>query len=190
MNEMEIVSPKVSDMSEDLKFAQSKEGVFDMVYKNYFKNVKEIKRIERMNRQRAGVDTEVTLESGETIVIQEKWARQEFKGKFLLEYISVEQKGKCIKKGWIFTIDADYLFMVYEKSDLIKIYPVAQLKLAWSKYKEVWYNKYKYDTFSIKNATYNTHVILIPADVLEAAINEMMTFTYQRGLNDSFGGAV
>lgn len=185
MNEMESIPPKYANIADDLIFAKGKEGVFDHIYHTYFKNVKDIRRINRMDRQRAGIDTEVTLESGETIIIQEKWRRRKFSNDFLIEMCSVEQQGSCIKQGWIFTIDADYIFVVYEKSDLIKIYPVAQLKLAWSKYKVEWYRAY--ETRKVKNTTYNTIILIVPVDVLEAAINEMMTFTYQRDINDSFG---
>jgi hypothetical protein len=180
--------PKVATFGDDLRFSLTKEGTFDHIYHTYFKNVKAIRRISRMDRQRSGVDTEVTLDSGETIVIQEKWARKRFLGKFLIEQTSVERNGIHEKPGWIYTIDADYIFMAYQESELVKIYPVSQLKLAWSKYKNAWCNLYR--PIPIKNQTYNTWIVLIPCDVLERAINEMMTFSYQRAVGDSFGSGV
>lgn len=179
---------KVYGFLEQLQLSQSKEGAFDLIYHNYFKNVKEIRRIDRMDRQRAGVDTEVTLESGEKIVIQEKWRQIRFMNDFLIEICSVETNGACNKPGWIYTIDADYIFVAFPTSQLVKIYPVAQLKLVWSANKDEWVKKYR--NIYANNPGYKTRSVVVPCDVLERKMMDQMTFNYQRVVGASYGGKV
>lgn len=175
----------IHSLPEQLQFSWSKEGKLDRIYQSYFKNVATIKRINRMDRQRAGVDTEITLQSGEKYIIQEKWRTREFTGDFLIEYISVEKRGECIKRGWIYDIDADYLFVVYAPSQLVKIYPVAQLKLVWSENKTAWIRDYRVPP--ARNEGYNTHNIAVPCDILEKKLIDQMTFKYQQSLWSSLG---
>jgi uncharacterized protein YlzI (FlbEa/FlbD family) len=172
---------------EDLKFSTSKtvEGALDKIYRSYFKNIDTIEKIERvtnMNRQRAGVDTVLTLSSGEQIVVQEKWRRnRKFEGDFLIEYCSVWKKDDCQKYGWIYTIDSDYIFTVYEASKLVKIYPVVQLKLAWENNCVEWIKKYGKETY--KNVGYITKFVVVPTDELEREIAKVMKFEYQQKLD-------
>jgi hypothetical protein len=178
----------IHSFTEKLYFSKSKEGALDDIYKSYFKNVVDIQRIERMDRQHAGIDTEILLESGERIIVQEKWRTREFTNDFLIEYISVERNGECISPGWIYTIDAQYIFAVYAPSNLVKIYPAAQLKLVWQANEEEWINKYRLPP--ARNNGYNTHNVAVPCDILETKLIEQMTFTFQRQLSSSFGGVM
>ena len=175
---------------EDLTYSKCKEGALDRIYLNYFQNVtgiSHIERIDEMTRQRAGIDTIVTLNSGETIRTQEKYRTREFTGDFLIEYCSVFKKGICEKPGWIYTIDADYLFAVYAPSQLVKIYPVVQLKIAFSNNKEKWISKYRIppaktiDRYT-KEILYYTHNIAVPCEILEQEITKVMRFEYQQKL--------
>ncbi len=182
------IATKVHSFTENLYLSKTKEGALDEIYRSYFKNVDKITRIERMDRQHAGVDTEIVFESGERVVVQEKWRTREFTNDFLIEYISVEQGGECKKPGWIYTIDADYIFTVYAPSQLVKIYPVVQLKLVWSANKDEWIQRFRLSP--ARNWGYRTHNVAIPCELLERKILDQMTFSYQRELSSSFGGAV
>jgi len=175
----------VHSFNEKLQFSLSKhvEGALDRIYQNYFFNVSDITRIERinnMNRQRAGIDTIVTLSSGEEIKTQEKWRKRKFTNDFLIEYCSVYQDHKCKKPGWIYTCDADYIFAVYEFSDLVKIYPVVQLKLAWTNNFETWIQKYRIPP--APNWEYDTLNVAVPCEILENEIRRVMRFDFQQRL--------
>ena len=169
------------DFKEMLDFSKSKEGKLNKIYAKYFQKISEINYIERtddMEKQRRGIDTYVTLVSGEIIRVQEKWRTREFTDDFLIEYCSQYKYNSCWKKGWIYTIDADYLFVVYAPSDLVKIYPVVQLKIAWSNNKDEWIKKY--NLRPAKNWGYVTLNVAVPCGELEQAITEVMKFEYQQ----------
>lgn len=173
----------VHDFNECLKLSQSKDGSLDRIYTNYFQTVGSIdcaERINDMTRQRAGVDTIITLSSGETIRTQEKWRRREFTGDFLIEFCSVHRNGKCVKPGWIYSCDADYIFAVYEPSELVKIYPVMQLKIAWANNRDFWIQKYSIPPAC--NRDYYTLNTAVPCEILEEEIRKVMRFDYQQTL--------
>lgn len=175
----------VHSFNEKLRFSQTKhvEGSLNRIYHNYFSSVRDVSRIERiadMGRQRAGIDTIVTLISGETIRTQEKWRSRKFTGDFLIEYCSVYQNHQCRSPGWIYSCDADYIFAVYEPSDLVKIYPVVQLKIAWVNNTENWIQKYKIPP--AQNRDYQTLNVAIPCDILEEEIRRVMRFNFQQSL--------
>jgi hypothetical protein len=185
-----MTSEAYKEFQMDLDFSIQKEALMDPIYKSYFQNVT-IDRIDRygsedefdLKKQHAGIDTNVVLSSGERIRVQEKWSRHPFKGLFLIEYLHVYVNSDKMKKGWIYTTDADYIFSVYSKSDLIKIYPVVQLKIAWHNNRIAWLNKYlKIEVPNPKlpkPTKYITNCILVPCDVLETEIMKVQTFTYQ-----------
>jgi hypothetical protein len=171
--------------TESLALSKSKEGALDRIYWNYFQNVTGVSRIDRtddMELQRAGIDTFVTLESGEIIRTQEKWRFRPYTNDILIEYCSVWRDGECISPGWIYTCDADYIFMVYQPSDLVKIYPVVQLKIAWNVNRNRWIR----DHFNInaRNLDYVTKSVAVPTDILEDEIRKTMRFDYQRKLSE------
>ncbi|MFA4974889.1 MAG: hypothetical protein WC683_19985 [bacterium] len=174
----------IHSFNEQLAFSQSKEGAIDDIYKNYFKNVVKITRLPFGQRQRVGIDTVVQLASGEEIRTQEKWRTRPFSGDFLIETCSVWKNGECVKPGWIYTIDAEYIFAVYAPSQLVKIYPVTQLKLAWDSNKDDWMRSYHIPP--ARNRGYETHNIAVPCAVLESALLSTMSFSYQRQLTDSY----
>lgn len=176
----------IHSFDEDLEFSQIRNGRLDHIYHKYFQNISEISQIERtddMKRQRAGVDTIITLQSGEVIVTQEKYRRREFTGDFLIEYVSVFDDGHETP-GWIYTIDADYLFTVYAPSQMVKIYPVVQLKIAWSNN----YIGWKANHFITKARNHRTGInwvtygVAVPTDILEVEITKAMRFDYQQTL--------
>jgi hypothetical protein len=174
----------IHSFNEQLAFSESKNGKLDLIYQNYFQNVTGVNRIDRINemtRQRAGIDTIVILNSGEKIKTQEKWRTREFTGDFLIEYCSVHRNGECEKPGWIYSIDADYIFAVYAPSELVKIYPVVQLKLAWANNHEEWLLKHR--KIRAQNRDYITLSIAVPTDILEKEITRVMKFEYQQSLN-------
>jgi hypothetical protein len=178
---------------EDLEFSKSKEGALDRIYKSYFKtvgSVEKINRIGEMTRQRSGVDTELTLESGEKIVIQEKYRRRNYADDFLIEFCSVCRSSKCKRdhcstcqgRGWIYTIDADYIFCVY-LNDVIKIYPVVQLKLAWYANHAEWMKNYTHMATTSNGWTkYGTLFSTVPVAELEREILRATHFEYQQQL--------
>jgi hypothetical protein len=175
----------------DLNYSIDKESKMDSIYKSYFKSVKHIKRydmddVDDIKKQYAGIDTQIILESGERIRVQDKWSRYPFKGLYLIEYLHIYIHGREPKHGWIYTTDADYIFSVYGESNIVKIYPVVQLKIAWSYNMNEWLNKYlKIEVPNPKppNPTqYITHCVLVPCDVVEEEITKVQTFNYQRPL--------
>jgi len=159
-----------------LQYSHDKEGSFDYIYHKYFKTVSNIERVTDTKRQKNGIDTIITLDSGEIKLVQEKWRERTFTDDFLIEYCSVEQEGICVKPGWIYTIDADYIFVVYGHSRIVKIYSVAQLKLAWSENKEQWI--YKYNLPPAQNEGYYTHNVAVPCNILEQELLTQMTLTF------------
>lgn len=176
----------IHSFNEQLAFSKSKEGSLDSIYRTYFQNVSGVSRIERideMTRQRAGIDTIVTLNSGETIKTQEKWRTREFTGDFLIEYCSVSRNGNCEKPGWIYSIDSDYIFAVYAPSQLVKIYPVVQLKIAWSNNKDCWISTHR--IIRAQNPNYITLSVAVPTDTLEHEITKVMQFEYQQKISSA-----
>lgn len=182
---------------EKLQGSFEKEGAFDRIYWTYFKNVADIERIDRfteMDKQRIGLDTNIVLQSGERIRAQEKWRERRFTGDFLIEYCSVWKDGECKSPGWIYSCDADYIFCAYELSDLVKIYPVVQLKIAWANNKTEWQtnaanrkSKFKRivsETERYGVPQYQTFSIAVPCDILEEEIRKTMRFDFQRKLNE------
>jgi hypothetical protein len=189
---MGIVGEPSLTFNDDLKFSQSKEGSLDRIYSLYFENTNSINKIDRisdMNRQRHGIDTEIILASGEKVVIQEKWRRRKFEGDFLIECCSVWRYPSCRNPGWIYTVDADYIFTVYEQSGIVKIYPVVQLKLAWSNNKDKWLKDDRYKKIYVENKQrnfkddYDTLSVVIPCEELEREITKVMKFEYQQKLD-------
>lgn len=167
----------------------SKEGSLDNIYRNYFQNITGVNRIERigdMEKQRIGLDTYVTLKSGESIRVQEKWRNRRFTNDFLVEYCSVFKDGFCQAPGWIYSCDADYIFAVYAFSDLVKIYPVVQLKIAWVNNQEEWIKDFRLPPARTKdrsgNIKYQTLNAAVPCPVLEKEIMRVMRFDYQQVL--------
>jgi len=161
-------------------FARFKEGALDAIYRDRFKNLEMIERGIPQNRDRNGIDAIIHLESGEKIRAQEKWRKRKFTGDFLIEWCSIYRKETCQKPGWIYKIDADYLFTVYQESDLVKVYPVLQLKQAWNDHGWDWIRRFPIPP--ARNRDYVTQNIAVPCEILEAAILEQMTFTCQRKL--------
>jgi hypothetical protein len=170
----------IHNFTEQLDFAQSKEGNLDSIYRRYFKNVIKIETIDNKSRQNSGIDRQVTLQSGETITTQEKWRKREFTNDLLIEYCSVYRNDECKKSGWIYHIDADYIFTVYAPSQKVLIYPVVQLKLAWDEYEKYWLKTYPKKV--AHNNDYDSLNVPIPCNVLEKAIQEKMQFNYQQTL--------
>ena len=157
-----------------LQYSHDKEGSFDQIYKEYFQNVSEIKRIDRipdMDKQRCGIDTIITLNSGECISVQEKWRKRNFRGDFLIEYCSVQSGNVCDKPGWIYTIDSDYIFAAYADG-IVKIYPVALLKIAWANNKIKWIPRYFIRP--AQNDGYITLNVAVPIKILEPEIVKAM----------------
>jgi len=172
--------------TEKLALAQSKEGALDRIYHNYFQNVSGVERIQRiddMSQQRIGIDTLITLNSGIKIRTQEKWRTIRYRGDILLEYCSVFRNDECKSPGWVYTCDADYIFIVYEPSDLVKIYPVVQLKIAWHNNGKNWIKDYF--PINARNPTYITKSVAVPTPVLEEAISKTMHYNYQRTLSEA-----
>jgi hypothetical protein len=177
------------DFDEQLKKSKEYEGCMDGIYKKYFNNVSSIKtisRVDEMNRQRAGVDTIITLNSNEYVVVQEKRRYRKFEGDFLIEYCSVWQDEESKALGWIYTIDADYIFTVYEKSSMVKVYPVVQLKLAWFSNSHKWTNPHLYKNGRTETRQrggcrgYETLWCAVPCEELEQEILKTMRFDFQQ----------
>ena len=157
-----------------LQYSHDKEGSFDHIYKEYFQNVAEITRIARvtdMDKQRHGIDTIITLDSGEHIGVQEKWRQRNFRGDFLIEYCSVQTGNTCDTPGWIYTIDSDYIFVAYADG-VVKIYPVALLKIAWANNKIKWIPRYFIQP--AQNYGYMTLNVAVPTKILEPEIIKAM----------------
>lgn len=170
----------IHNFSEQLEFAKGKEGCLDKIYAKILKTVVKIETISDPTRQHNGIDRQITLQSGECITTQEKWRKREFTGDFLIEYCSKYRNDECKKKGWIYYIDADYIFTVYEKSQKVLIYPVVQLKLAWDENEKLWIQKYK--KIVSHNYNYDTISVAVPCDIVEEAIQKKMHFEYQQTL--------
>ena len=174
----------IHSFTANLSASQTREGALDNIYKAYFKNVSGVNRIRRvddMGQQRAGIDSIVTLNSGVTLKTQEKWRFRPFTNDFLIEYCSVYQNGECKSPGWIYSIDADYIFTVYEPSELVKVYPVIQLKIAWSNKKNEWFEACRH--INAYNDTYVTKSVIVPTSTLEDELLKTMRFDFQQELN-------
>jgi hypothetical protein len=137
--------PTIHSFPVSLEYAKSKEHLLDKQFQEYFQTKGEIIYIETLNRQRAGVDIEITFESGEKVIVQVKWRDRPFSNDFLIEFCSVFKNEECKSPGWIYTMDAAFIFVVYEKNGIDHIiqYPVPPLKLAWKNNKDEWMRKYR-----------------------------------------------
>ena len=169
----------VHDLQEQLAYSFSKEGKLDYIYTKYFA-AQGIKKIIRENgnwkKQHNGIDTEIELCDGEHITIQEKWRTREYTGDILIEYCSVCKDGVEIKAGWIDDIHATYLAVAYGPSQVMKIYPVAQLKRAWQANKEAWIKQYK--LAPARNNGYVTLNVAIPEAILKEAMWQTTSMDY------------
>jgi len=110
---------------------------------------------------------------------QEKWRFRPYTNDILIEYCSVWRNGECQAPGWIYTCDADYLFIVYQPSDLVKIYPVVQLKIAWNSNKEQWTPRSS-EHHRSKPHLCQPRALRYRPPILEDEIRKAMRFDYQR----------
>ena len=174
----------VHSLMQQLEYSFSKEGKLDQIYRQYFSTMGGIKRIARenfnMKKQHNGVDSKIELCDGEHITVQEKWRTREYTGDLLIEYCSVYQSGVEVKTGWIDTINSHYMFVVYAPSQVVKIYPVAQLKRAWTLNKDVWKKKYRMP--NVYNKGYITLCVAVPEDILQKSMWETTSMQYKLDL--------
>lgn len=179
----------IHSFTKSYQYSETKNGSFDRIYHNYFQNVTGVSKTETItdkHRQKIGIDKVVYLKSGEQIRVQEKWRQRKFSNDFLIEYCSIYQNGACRSPGWIYTIDSDYLFAVYELSELVKIYPVVQLKIAWANNRDHWIQEPQYFKIKAYNEqdgnTWVTLSVAVPCPELESEILRVMRFDYQQTL--------
>jgi len=165
----------IHSFADSLKFSHEKEGELDKIYREYYGSVEYIARVHSMDRQHAGVDTIITLSSGEEIHTQEKWRTRKFTDDILIETCSVYRDGECEAPGWIYSLDADYMFTVYSDG-VVKIYPCALLKKAWNENKQKWEKTCQ--RIVVHNDTYDTICRIVPCADLEREIGARMTTRY------------
>ena len=183
----------IDTFNDALQYSFSKSGKLESIIRSFFKNVDRVVDVSDMKRQRCGVDYDVFFKSGEMCVIQVKWRKRKFSGDFLIEFCSVSaepypDEGDCKKLGWIYTIDADYIFVIYEEDDLLKVYPVSILKLVWQENQRDWVNLYEIPSArTYRNGNrYFTRNAAIPCNLLEQKMIEKFSFNYQRTLYSAY----
>ena len=89
-------------------------------------------------------------------------------GNAFIETVSVFKDDKIIKKGWVYTCQAQYLFY-YLPQDLL-IYCFKPINLV--KYCDRWAKQYR--TVSIPNRGYKTKGILVPLHELESTASQII----------------
>lgn len=122
---------------------------------------------EYCNSQIYGVDRIIYLENGKTITIDEK-VRTKVRNDILLEFISNDVKNT---PGWMEKdLSIDYLAYAFLPSKRAYLFDWRMLKRAWNNYKILW--KSEYFISKALNATYTTHSVCVPINVLMKACRE------------------
>jgi hypothetical protein len=163
----------------DLEYSLERIEDLDRIYMEYFGVPLEgINHITDMGLQRVGIDTILTLPTGQPIRVQEKKRRPMpyLDGRdILIEYCSREQNGKCNATGWIYTCSSDHIAVIYELNLKVFILPVAQLKKAWAIYGEQWKKEHRrIKTRAELNNGYFTLGVAVPTKILLDAIRGVM----------------
>jgi hypothetical protein len=171
----------LTDFREDLEFSKKYDKQFDLFYKNKLGSEIFIERPDFGQRQKNGVDAEVTFPNGERKTIEQK-LRKSVWNDTAIEFCSVQyiNEDTCHKSGWIYTISADLLCYAYlnERNDEITcmLYPVYFLKKAWLKNEEKWKSHFPVRAGRTHNKNgglqYQSYFCAVPNYTLERAISD------------------
>jgi len=100
---------KLHSYQRSKRIEMSAQTRFDIIYKDCFANLVNIKRIEERHLQLKGHDVHLLLKDDKKLIIDEK-ARTEDYGDILIEYLSNKQTGR---KGWIYENESDYIAYLF-----------------------------------------------------------------------------
>lgn len=165
-----------NDFYTDLQYSSqcSEEPFWQAVYKRAFPNMLFAQPATKNGQgQQLGIDRVIQLDSGKTILIDEKKRRTEYND-ILLEYHS--NNTKPILDGWMNKdLLVDYIAYAFMKSQKVYLFDWLSLKRAWLSNGSEWFSKAKnkQDGFKIvvaDNRYYKTLSIAVPTQVLLSAI--------------------
>ncbi len=130
--------------------------------------------------QRAGIDRVLTLQSGRTILIDEKVVRRTYSS-FFLEFWSDMQRQE---PGWICKpLLAEYIAYAFAPSATCYLLPVLGLQTAWRQNGEAW--KSRYGERPIQNARWVTVGVPVPITVVLDGVRDAMVVTVAKSLDSS-----
>lgn len=184
---------------ERLSFSIKDIEEINVIYKREFGHDIKIKRFLPLEREKNGVDLEITLPNGEIKTCQEKKRSKNYQD-ILIEYCSQfnQNTQTCTKPGWIYEISADYLVYLFPNKTA-KFYPVIYLKNAWVKNNTKWkaYAEHQTNGFRlVQSATTSQNGelqflslnVAIPLYIIQKEIeNEMDRYRISGGQQTLFG---
>ena len=175
----------VHSFNECLALSRSKEGALDRIYQNYFQNVSRVSRIERtddMSLQRKGIDTFVTLNSGEVIRTQEKWRFRPYRTTFSLSIVACGATASVRRPVDLHVMQTTFSSSINRSfgEDL----PCRSTENCVELNKEQWIRDHR--NIIARNPSYVTKSVAIPTTILEDEIRKAMRFDYQRKLSGVF----
>ena len=139
-------------------------------YQQFFGSVSNVstKRINEIDEQRKNYDVLITLDNGQFFKVKEKRDRYHHMWNIVLELWA--DVGR--KKGWLYTAQCDWLAYHFDVKNVTHMIPFPALKRAWDDYETEWRGEYRV----MINESMRTEFILIPLDVMWAAINDVMVY--------------
>jgi len=160
----------------------------EILYKESFPGVYDVRKVHDLELQRVGVDTVLILKNGKRIYIDEKVRGRDY-GDVLLEefsiwrdypmlngaYVGPKQPARdwqgVLTPGWLCgEKQTDYIAYIIKPSQQVYFLPFFMLQRAWMRHYPRWL--YNYGRIPVPNKGYTTTNIAVPIDVLYAAMAE------------------
>lgn len=144
------------------------------VYRNAFPSLKSAVYISNDGwAQRGGIDRVLTLESGKTLLVDEKVREQDWPD-ILLEYWS-DEKRKI--RGWVAKdLACDFIAYAFIPSQTCYLLPFQTLRSAWRENCGEWVQKYR--RIEAINNGYVTVSVAVPTTILLDAMKDSMSVTW------------
>lgn len=159
----------IHDFQSALAFSEraSEEPFWDAVYRKAFPTlVNHMPASGDTASQRMGIDRIIVLASGQTLNVDEKKRRGEWKD-ILLEYISVDTTDT---PGWIEKdLAIDYLAYAFMLSRRVYLFPWLMLRRAWNEFGAVWIATYS--RVEAQNKGYRTISVAVPIEIVRQKVS-------------------
>ena len=133
------------------------------MYRKAFPDMLYCDLITDKDKQKAGIDRKIVLDSGLVLLVDEK-KRSEVWPDILLEYESSPGRPGWIEKN----LAIDYIAYAFMPTKKCFLYPWQMLRRAWLHYGDRWKAQYKH--VPGKNPGYTTMSVAVPIGVLAGAV--------------------
>lgn len=151
---------------------------WEKVYRKAFHNFASMQNIRNDGwAQRGGIDRIVTLDSGRTVLVDEK-VREEDWPDILWEFYSDKDRKK---PGWCAKdLACDFIAYAFIPSEICYLLPFLQMRRAWTTNRYDWCAKAENNECGFRfvdavNEGYTTRSVAVPTGISLAAIRDAMT---------------